>query len=200
MNLFTSSSDQLLLDVCSNDTNWEGHSVGMIGRLSSLAANNGLPMPRYYVASWGNESHNWANQISAHGEFIGLYWNGGEERPEVPPPAGPYHGLSWELWIPYSAGNWGIGGVAEAVANSGFPREKIALQPNVYQPVNNRGFWDMAKCLYHARRHGIKLEIEFDENMHPTFKHYRWVNRISPKIFTCVYGGYKKILDIEQII
>jgi hypothetical protein len=156
-------------------------------------------MPNYYVASWGNESEQWAIEVSSRSSFEGLYWNGGEERPEVPPPTAPHHGLSWELWIPYSAGTWGIGNVARAVGQSGFPPAKISLQPNVYQPANGRGAWDMLKCLYYARKYGIKLEMEFDEDMHSTFSNYLWLDRLSPKIFSCVYGGYKKILEIEDI-
>lgn len=190
----------LLLDLCTNDQMWEGYSLEMVERLDDGASGLGLPAPKHYVASWGVESAQWAGDVSSHAGFLGLYWNGGEERPEVPPPTSPHHGIPWELWIPYSAGTWGIGNVARAVAQSGFPREKIALQPNVYQPGHERGAWEMLLCYYYARKYGIKLEMEFDGKMHSTFASYRWIDRISPQIFSCVYGGYKKVLDIEDII
>ena len=193
----------LLLDVCTNNTDWENHSLDMLGRLSAQAMNTGLPMPEFYVASWGTESEEWINQVDSFGDgggFLGLYWNGGEERPERPPPSEPYHGKPWKLWIPYSAGTWGIGNVAEAVATSGFSKHQIALQPNVYQPQHNEGWWDMVRCYYYARKYGIKLEMEFNEQMHSNFRYYKWLNKISPKIFTCVYGGLKHILDIEEVL
>ena len=188
----------LLLDTCNNDHQWEQCSTDMIQRIDDLASAQGDPVPDHYVASWGNESAQWTADVSSGAGFKGLYWNGGEERPEGPPPA-TLHGLSWELWIPYSAGTWGIGNVARAVGESGFLPNKIALQPNVYQPVNGRGAWDMLKCLYYARKYGIKLEVEFDEHMYSTFANYRWLDMLSPNIFSCVYGGYKKILEIEDI-
>lgn len=189
----------LLLDLSSNDYLWEDYSTGMLDRLEARATHLGLPMPDHYVASWGTESATWAGEVSSRAGFKGLYWNGGEERPEVPPPTTQYHGLTWELWIPYSAGTWGIGNVARSVGESGFPPAKICMQPNVYQPANGRGAWDMLKCIYYARKYGIKLELEFDEQMHSTFANYRWADRISPGLFSCVYGGYKKILEIESL-
>jgi hypothetical protein len=191
--------DLLILDTCPNSYRWEDYSTDMLDRLEARATHLGLPMPGHYVASWGTESATWAGEVSSHAGFRGLYWNGGEERPQVPPPTTPYHGLPWELWIPYSAGTWGIGNVARAVGRSGFPPRKISLQPNVYQPTSGRGAWDMLKCIYYAHRYGIKLEIEFDEHMHSTLVNYRWANMIFPRIFSCVYGGYKKILEIEDI-
>ncbi len=192
----------LLLDVCTNHDQWEEHSVGMLGRLSAQASLAGLEMPQSYVASWGTESQGWAEDVQAAlGEgFLGLYWNGGEERPEVPPPSEPLHDMPWELWIPYSAGTWGIGNVARAVAESGFPPGKIALQPNVYQPIHKRGWLDMVRSYYYARRFGIKLEMEFDENMHSGLRYYRWLDRLSPSIFTCVYGGLKHILRVDEVV
>lgn len=192
----------LLLDTCTNTDDWETHSIAMLDRLSSRAADQGLPLPCFYVASWATESEEWVEQVAQHGQagqFLGLYWNGGEERPERSPPTEPYHGKPWELWIPYSAGTWGIGNVAKALATSGFPPQKIAMQPNVYQPSSGRGWWDMAKCYYHARKYGIKLEMEFNEQMHSNFRYYRWLDTIAPNIFTCIYGGLKHILDIEEV-
>ena len=198
----------LLLEVCENETGWEVHSTDMICRLNARADAASLARPTFYVASWGTEGSGWTCQLNGEAGFLGLYWNGAEERPDSPPPEGDYNGASWELWIPYTAGcedpdhGWGLDNLFSFLDECTFPNEKICVQPNVYQISEGggkRGWWFMTRCCLYAARYGMMLEMEFDEMMNSTLWYYRLANAIDPSIFGCVYGGAKQILKVEEL-
>jgi hypothetical protein len=190
----------LLLETSNYKGDWELASLSFIERLNTISRSIKIGHPRFYVASWGDESLRWVNEIRENNSyyFSGFYWNGGHEDPFYSPPPGGIHGEPYTLWVPYSAGTVGIRGVAEYLNDCWFPNNQIAMQPNVYQPEPGRGFWDMFTAVRMARKYGIGLEIEFDERMLSSFYWYRFWNRIYPQYFTAVYGGAKEILNVEK--
>ncbi len=189
-----------------NNRDWMALSSSFLARIETVALDQGLTTPPYYVASWGDEHSSWADQVGANPQFLGFYWNGGLEDPYRQPPSGGLHGHPFSLWIPYTAGTVGIRGVMGHLDACSFPNEYTCAQPNVFQEHHERGLLDMAVAWFSARRYGIGLEIEYDERLvqrdhAKRFRYYRWFNTIDPGRFTAVYGGRASwILKVEDII
>jgi len=189
-----------------NPRDWMTLSCNFTARVQAIASAQALPMPSYYVASWGDEDSSWADHFAADSSFLGFYWNGGSEDPYREPPLDGLHGHPFTLWIPYTAGTVGIEGVMEHLDACAFPNECICAQPNVFQEQHGRGLVDMFSAWYNARKFGIGLEIEYDERLEQReyarrFRYYRWFNTLNPGRFTAVYGGTASwILKVETLL
>ncbi len=197
----------LLLDTYHNRTMWAYHARSMVGKLINTSQTSGVPMPGFYVSSFGVEHKDWIDYLLSIDTFLGLYWNGAGENPQHPPPETDHHGARWELWIPYTAGailgesadSWGLDPLFDFLNDCHFPNRSICVQPNVYQS-ETRDFWDFLEIFKRARKYRMSLELEFDERMLQTFLYYKWFHWSSPKIFSCVYGGDKHVLRIKEIL